>query len=158
MSEETLLSFGGAVPMSPVIIARASWPMPPSLPNVWGPDASRRLAGALRSRHVTPASAPVALFEGVASSTSFVADVAPGACYVAVTAATRGAPRGLVLRADVGADEHADERGTADGAALVSFCTGDHDRVRLTVEARGNALAWGVALYVMTSGSFEDGR
>jgi hypothetical protein len=153
--QDTLLSFGGAVPLSPIIIARATWPLPATLPNVWGPDASRRLAGAMRARHVTPPSAPVALFEGIAGGTTFVADVEPGACYVAVVAATRGAPRGVVIRAAVGASEHADERGTPDGAALVSFCTGDRDRVRLTVEARGSSLAWGAALYAMTSGAWE---
>ena len=153
--QDTLLSFGGAVPLSPIIIARASWPLPASLPNVWGSDASRRMAGALRGRHVTPSSAPVALFEGVAGATTFVADVEPGACYVAVAAATRGAPHGLVIRASVGASEHADERGTPDGAALVSFCTGDRDRARVTVEARGSSLAWGAALYLMTSGDWE---
>jgi hypothetical protein len=153
--EDALLSFGGALPLAPVIIALASWPMPESVPRVWGPDASRRLAGALRSRHVTPKRPAVALYEGVVGATSFVARVEPGACYVAVAAATRGEPRGLVLRALVGAAEHADERGTADGAALVSFCTGDGERVRLTVEARGTAMAWGAALYRMTSGAWE---
>ena len=153
--EDTLLSFGGALPLSPVIVARAAWPLPPSVPNVWGPDASRRLAGALRMRHVTPAHPAVALYEGIVGATTFVASVEPGACYVAVAAATRGVPRGLVLRARVGASEHADERGTSDGAALAAFCTGDRDRARITVEARGNALAWGAALYKMTSGAWE---
>ena len=154
--EETLLSFGGALPLAPVIIARASWPIPATLPNVWGPDASRRLAGALRARHVTPPRTPVALYEGVVGATTFVAPVEPGGCYVVVAGATRGVPHGLVLRAMVGASEHADERGTADGGALVSFCAGDHDRARITVEARGSALAWGAALYRMTSGGWEE--
>ncbi len=108
-------------------------------------------------RHVAPLHAPVALYEGVVGSTSFVTAVEPGACYVAVVAATRGTSRGLVLRALVGGTEHGDERGTGDGAALTSFCTGDHERVRLTVEARGNALAWGIALYHMTSADWQLG-
>ncbi len=155
--QDTLLSFGGALPAAPIIVARASWPMPASLPSVWGPDASRRLAGALRARHVTPTRSAVALHEGVVGTTAFVTPVEPGACYVAVVAATHGTPRTMVLRALVGATEHADERGTGEGAALTSFCTADHDRVRLTVEARGTALAWGVALYRMTSGGWELG-
>jgi hypothetical protein len=154
---DTLLSFGGALAGAPIIITRASWAMPAGLPTVWGPESSRRFAGALRMRHVTPAHTPVALYEGVVGSTSFVASVEPGACYVAVVAATRGTPHGLVLRALVGGTEHGDERGTGDGAALTAFCTGEHERVRLTVEARGSALAWGVALFHMTSANWQLG-
>jgi len=153
-SEDTFLSFGGALPLSPVIVARAAWPLPPAVPDVWGPDARRRFAGALRARHVTPPHRAVALYEGVVGATTFVTRLEPGACYVAVVAATRGMPRGLVLRARVGASEHADERGTADGAALVAFCAGDLDRATLTVEGRGTALAWGVAIFEMTSGAW----
>jgi hypothetical protein len=153
--EDTLLGFGGAIPGSPITIARASWPLPASLPSVWGADASRRMAGALRVHHVTPPRPAIALYEGVVGSTSFVQRVEPGACYVAVVAAVRGVPRGLVLRARVSGTEHGDERGTSDGAALASFCTGDEDRVRLTVEARGTALAWGLALFHVTSGGWE---
>jgi hypothetical protein len=60
-----------------------------------------------------------------------------------------------VLRAAVGASEYADERGTPDGAALVAFCTHDRDGVRLTVDARGSALAWGLALYRTNGGLWE---
>jgi hypothetical protein len=153
----TLLSFGGAVAGAPVIITRASWAMPAGLPMVWGADSSRRFAAALRVRHVAPVHSPVALYEGVVGSTAFVTAVEPGACYVAVVAATRGTSRGFVLRALVGGTEHGDERGTGDGAALTSFCSGDHERVRLTVEARGSALAWGIALYHMTSADWQLG-
>jgi hypothetical protein len=153
--KETLLSFGGALAGAPIIIARATWPTPTAVPTIWGSDASRRFAGALRVRHVTPTRTPVALYEGIVGSSSFVVPVEPGACYVAVAAATRGVPRGLVLRAVVGSDGHADERGTGDGAALVSFCTTDRDRARVTVEARGTSLAWGTAIYRMTSGGWE---
>jgi hypothetical protein len=104
---------------------------------------------------VTPVRNPVALYEGIVGNTTFVTAVEPGACYVAVAAATRGAPRGLVLRAVVGADEHADERGTGDGAALAAFCTRDRDRARISIEARGSSLAWAFALYRMTSGGWE---
>ncbi len=156
-AKDTLLGFGGAIPGAPITVARASWSLPASLPNanVWGVDANRRLAGALHARHVTPPHSAVALYEGVVGSTSFVTGVEPGACYVAVVAAVRGVPRGLVVRARVGATEHSDERGTSDGAALASFCTGDEDRARLTVEARGSALAWGLALFHVTSGAWE---
>ncbi len=152
---ETLLSFAGAAPASQIIVSRASWPLPPTLPEPWGADAKRRMAGAMRAHHFTPAEQPVALYEGVAGSTPIATEVEQGACYVAVVAATRGLPRGFVLRAAVGASEHADERGTADGAALVSFCAGDHDHVRLTVDARGSALAWGVALYRTNGAAWE---
>jgi len=154
-AKDTLLGFGGAIPGAPITVVRATWPLPSSLPSVWGPDANRRLAGALRARHVTPPRPAIALYEGVVGSTSIVAPVAPAACYVAVAAAVRGVPRGIVLRASVGATEHSDERGTSDGAALASFCTGDIERVRLTVEARGTALAWGLALFHVTSGGWD---
>ena len=153
--QETLLGFGGALAGAPIIIARASWPIPPSLPTAWGPDSIRRFAGALRARHVTPQRTAVALYEGVVGNTTLVTQLEPGACYVAVAAATRGVPRGLVLRAMVGATVHADERGTGDGAALVSFCTRDRDRARITVESRGSSLAWALAVWRMTSGGWE---
>jgi hypothetical protein len=153
--QDALLSFGGALGGAPIIIARASWPMPPAVPTIWGPDASRRIAGAFHIRHVTPTRAPVAQYEGIVGSTTFVTPVEPGACYVAVAAATRGVPRGLVLRALVGSSEHADERGTGDGAAITAFCTSDHERARITVDARGSSLAWAAAIYRMTSGGWE---
>jgi hypothetical protein len=154
-ARDTLLSFAGAISAAPVIITRAFWPMPAGLPSVWGAEGSRRFATALRARSSVPTRAPVALYEGIVGSTSFVSPVEPGACYVAVVAVTRGTPRALSLRAVVGATEHSDERGTGDGAALTAFCTRDHDRVNLTVDARGSALAWGAALYHMTSGDWQ---
>ncbi len=153
--KDTLLGFGGAIPGSPITVARATWALPLSLPRVWSADATRRFAGVLRSRHVTPPHPAIALYEGVVGSTSIIARVAPGSCYVAAVAAVRGVPRGIVLRARVGATEHSDERGTTDGAALASFCTGDEERVRLTVESRGTAVAWGLALFQATSGGWE---
>ncbi len=155
--QETLLSFGGALPGAPVIITRSSWALPSTIPTVWGADAVRRFAGALRGRHVIPVRPPIGLYEGVVGSTAFVVPVERGGCYVAVAAATRGTPRGLVLRALVGATEHGDERGTTDGGALTSFCASDHDHVRLTVEARGSSLAWGAAVYHMTSADWQLG-
>ena len=152
---DTLLSFAGAAPTSQVIVSRASWPLPATLPELWGADAKRRMAGVMRVHHFTPAQRAVALYEGVAGSTPIVTPVEQAACYVAVAAATRGLPRGIVLRAAVGASEHADERGTPDGAALVSFCTQDNERVRLTVDARGSALAWGLALYRTNGAAWE---
>jgi hypothetical protein len=155
---DTLLGFGGALPTSPIIITRASWAIPATVPKVWEADGTRRVAQALRAHELTPPTQPVALYEGVVGSTSVVADVEPGGCYVVVAAATRGTPRGMALRVLVGATEHADERGTGDGAALSSFCTGDHRHVRITVEARGSSLAWGLALFHMTAGGWEVGR
>jgi hypothetical protein len=152
---DTLLGFGGALPGAPVIIARSSWPITNALPMQWGSDATRRLAAALHAHHVTPVHPPIALREGVVGSSSFMTELEMGACYVAVVAASRGAPRGMALRARVGAMDHADERGTADGAAFTAFCSGDQPRARVTVDARGSSLAWGFALYHVTSGAWD---
>jgi hypothetical protein len=154
-AQETLLGFSGALPNAPVVITRASWPIPSSVPSIWGSAATRRMAAALHARHVNPVKAPVALYEGVVGATAVVADVEPGGCYVAVVAAARGTPHGVALRALVGASEHADERGTGDGAALTSFCAGDRSRARISVDARGSSLAWGLALYHVTSAAWD---
>jgi len=152
---DALLSFAGAAATAQIIVSRAYWALPASVPALWGTDAQRRIAGVMRAHHFAPLQQPVALYQGVAGSTPIVTPVEQAACYVAVAAATRGTPHGVVLRAAVGASEHADERGTSDGAALVSFCTGDRERVHFTVEARGSALAWGLALYRTNGAAWE---
>jgi hypothetical protein len=78
----------------------------------------------------------------------------PGACYLAVAALTHGVARGLGLRAFIGTDEIADERGFSATGSVIAFCAGEQDAGRVVVEARGTALAWGLGIYRTHGGAW----
>jgi hypothetical protein len=140
--------FAGAPPSGAVTVTHAWWPIPPRIPVLWGPEARARMASAMLARHVaTPPSTPVALAQGSSGNTPVPFDVEPGACYLAVATVTHGHARGLGLRAHVGARQASDERGMNDESGAVAFCVRDRSHVVIDVEARGAALAWGIALF-----------
>jgi hypothetical protein len=64
---------------------------------------------------------------------------------------THGHARGLGVRAVLDAREFRDERTADDDAGVVAFCAHDAHRARLEVEARGASLAWGLALFRVSS-------
>ncbi len=153
-----LASWSGAAPGASILVARGYWPLPEKLPRVWGPAARARMASALRAHGLRgPRETPVALYEGVAGETLLGVPLEAGACFVGVVAVTRGTPHGMMLRAEVGGRVSADDRGTSAGAALVAFCTRDHALAHVTVDARGASLAWGLALYRVARGAWEEG-
>jgi hypothetical protein len=140
--------YAGAASGNEVLVTRATWGIPDKLPDLWGPVARARMARALLARHMAaPRADPVVLAQGAGGSTMVPAAVEPGACYAAVAAVTFGHPRGLGLRVAVGARDATDERGPSDDAGAVAFCVGDRRHVRIEVEARGSATAWGLALH-----------
>jgi hypothetical protein len=117
------------------------------------------MAGAMLARHISSPPEPALLLaQGGPGATSVPVDVEPGACYVALAAVTQGHARGLGLRAIVGARQATDERGINDEAGAVAFCARERTHARLEVEARGTALAWGVALFRIEGGVWEAAR
>ena len=151
--------FAGAPPATDVIVTRAGWVLPASLPEVWGPSARGRMARVLYTRHVAaPSEAPVFLAQGATGGTPLPLSVEVGGCYVAIVGVVRGTPRALQLRAFVGARESTDERGAADQAALTAFCVRAQETARLEVQARGAGVQWGLAVYRVRSGVWEIGR
>jgi hypothetical protein len=153
--------FGGAGAGGSVLVVHASWPIPDKLPWAWGPLGRARMAEALIARHVlAPQSPAVLLAQGVRAEGALAgpisASIEPGGCYVAVAAIVQGIPRGIGLRASLGAREITDDRGPSDASALVAFCAQGRDRVRLEVDARGApGTSWGLALFRVASGMWE---
>ncbi len=142
------VSYVGSVAGAPVVLTHGRWPIPARLPTLWGNAPRARMASALLARHATlPDSDAVFVAQGPSGLTTVPITVEPGACYMAVAAITHGSARGLGLRAVIGAREIADERGVGGVASALAFCAEERDAVRVAVDARGTALAWGLALF-----------
>ena len=137
-------------------MVHASWPIPDKLPFTWGSSARARMAEMLIARHVlSPVQPAVMLTQGPTGNTPFAQTIEPGGCYVAIAAVAQGIPRGIGLRAVLGAREVIDDRGPTDQAALVAFCAGGRARVHLEVEARGPGISWGMTPFRVASGAWE---
>ena len=148
--------YAGAPPVSDVLVAQASWPLPARLPSLWGGAPRGRMARVMFLRHVAmPSEDPILLAQGSSGITPVPVSVEVGGCYVAVVAVTHGRARQLQLRAHVGARESADERGATEEAALSAFCVRADEKARLEVLARPSGVAWGLALYRVKSGVWE---
>ncbi len=156
---EGAVVFSGAPPGSTVLVTHASWPIPKNLPWAWGAEARGKMAGALLARHLaSPPEPAVTLAQGSTGTTVVPVEVEPGGCYVAVAAVTQGHARGVGVRAMVGARQSTDERGINDEAGAVAFCAREQSRARLEVDARGTALAWGLALFRIDGGIWGAAR
>ncbi|WP_394830879.1 hypothetical protein LVJ94_30665 [Pendulispora rubella] len=148
--------FVGAGPRASIVGMHATWPIPEGLPRIWGPDTRARMAAALLARRLSPKDrAPVLVVQGASGVTPVPVQLEAGACYIAVAAVAFGNARGVGLRAIIGGNESADERGHNDNSGVVAFCTHERTRGRLEVEARGIRMAWGLALYRVESGAWE---
>jgi hypothetical protein len=155
----SIVVFEGAPGGSSVILTHAFAPLPDHLPLAWGRETRARMAAALWPRHVGAlVEDAVLLVQGASGTTSVPVEVEPGACYVAVVALEQGHARGLGLRANVGAKESVDERGTNDDASAVAFCAEDRDRARLEVDARSTGVSWGLAMFRVASRVWERQR
>jgi hypothetical protein len=150
------LVVSGAGPQGTVLVVHASWPIPEKLPFAWGPPARARMAEGLIARHVlAPTQPAVLLLQGATGNTGWVQSIEPGGCYMAIAAVAQGIPRGIGLRAVLGAREVTDDRGPTDQSALVAFCAAGRDSVRFEIEARGPGISWGLALFRVASGAWE---
>ncbi len=151
-----IVAFLGAPSETPVVLVHSVWALPQHLPAMWGTEPLARLAQALRKRNVaSPAAPAVFRAQGVSGLTPVAVAVEPGACYLAVAAIVQGSPRGIGLRATLGAWESSDERGVGDHAGVVAFCAHDRHSVELTVDARGSGVGWGLALFRTVGGAWE---
>jgi hypothetical protein len=156
---EGSLVYSGAPPNETVLVTHASWAIPRNLPWAWGPEARGKMAGAMLARHLaSPPDAAVVLAQGAAGTTMVPVELEPGGCYVAVAAVTQGHARGVGVRAIVGARQSTDERGINDEAGAVAFCAREQSRARVEVDARGTALAWGLAVFRIDSGLWGASR
>lgn len=122
------------------------------------------LATALRARGVADLQGDLrGLREGVGGKTGFVMPVVPGHCYIAAVAATEGSVDRLSIAVS-GEGFANDDRGgrgkTADGgrpggedvAAMVAFCTENHEDRSVQVAAFGRSVAWTFALIDLGAG------
>jgi hypothetical protein len=153
------LVFAGAPANGELTSTLASWPLPASLPTLWGSVTRSKMARVMFTRHVAaPAEEAVFLGQGSSGTTPFPVSVEVGGCYVAVVALTHGHARSLQVRTVLGARESTDERGATEEAALSAFCVNAHEAARVEVHARGTGVGWGLALFRMKSGMWEAGR
>jgi hypothetical protein len=158
---EAHVVFGGAGAGGAVVVVHASWPIPEKLPWAWGPQSRARMAEALIARHVlAPRDPAVLLVQGVRAEGSLAApisaEIEPSGCYVGIAAIVQGIPRGIGVRASLGAREIQDDRGPNEASGLVAFCAQGNDRVRLEVDARGApGTWWGLSLFRISSGNWE---
>lgn len=155
----TTLVFAGAIPNGDVTTTLATWALPEHLPSMWGPIARSKMARVMFTRHIaSPAEEPIYLAQGSSGTTPVPLSVEVGGCYMAVVALTHGHARALQIRTVIGTRESTDERGVAEEAALSSFCVNAQEDAHLEVHARGTAIGWGLALYRMKSGAWEQGK
>jgi hypothetical protein len=116
------------------------------------------VATALRARGVADLHGDLrSLRQGIGGRTGFVVPVVPGHCYVAAVAATEGSVDRLSLAVS-GEGFASDDRGgrgkTAEGgrpggedvAAMVAFCTENHEERSVQIAAFGRSVAWTFAL------------
>ncbi len=158
VGEETHVNvvFAGSSPDASVLVTHLTWPIPEHIPRAWGPDARARMTHVMLARHVAaPRKDAVLLASGGAQVTPVPIAIEPGGCYLAVVAVVQGQPKGIGLRARVGAREMSDDRGSADSAGAVAFCAIDRRRALIEVDARGTGMAWGLAVFRVESGVWD---
>jgi hypothetical protein len=140
---EVELLLAGAPPNARVTVLHALWPIEAKLPAWWPARARAGATDALRRRSPGRLEAgPIAQVQGVQGDTTASLEVEPATCYAVVLGIARGTARGARLAVRAGARTwHEESPATRDGAA-VSFCTGEHVRVELRVEAPSSSAAW----------------
>lgn len=157
--ERVSVVYVGAIPKTNLVATIASWPLPRRLPSSWGSTVTARMARAVFDRHLAALrDDPVYLGQGTSGKTPFPVPIEPGGCYVAVAAVTRGQAQALQLKVGMGVRRATNERGAEDGATAVSFCAHEERRARIEVLARGPGLGFGLAVYRVASGVWEDMR
>ncbi len=150
------LTFVGAAPDEPILVAHASWTLPTSFGREWSFETRARMTGAFVAHRVpAPIERPVLVALGGAGLTSMFAQIEPGACYVASVALSHGVVRSMRLRARVGENESSEERAPQDGASLVAFCARDRAIADIDVDTRGTSIAWTLALFRVVAAAWE---
>jgi len=114
-----LLRFAGAAPRTTAVVLHAETPLPPHLPVPWGADAGARVARTLLERSLPGPQGPARFVSlGVAGTTSLVAELETGQCYLAGAATIQGDTRLLSLRLAAGRSAYAAHEGDVERATL----------------------------------------
>ncbi len=155
--KKVTLTFVGAPEGSFVLAETARFSPYPELPTAFGDDARLRMDRALRKRGAKLVGKPVMLAQGAEGHSRMVLETDRSSCYLVVAAASHGQPRGIALRAQIGANEAEDERGPSDDSGVVAFCARGERLARVDLEARPTGARWGLAVY-RVAGPSNEGR
>jgi hypothetical protein len=142
-SQIVKLELQGAAPRTKLTLLRATWPLPPGLPEYWGARARARMAQAV-GHSIFPAlvESPVFASLGVQGSTLLPVEVEPGACYLVAVAAIRGESRGIALAVRSGSATVQNQTAPDTEDTAVAFCAEGDEIASVEVEARGNGLGF----------------
>lgn len=140
--------FIGSIPQAPVLVLSSRWSFPAGIPEYWSPEARAGIARAVRRYHDRPLGNTLTYESlGITGTTLLPLDVEPGACYVAIVAATRGEAASLALAVSVG-QRSAQNHGGLDGAGTtLAFCADAQSSALLEVDARGSGLVWQLGVW-----------
>lgn len=142
------LRFTGSLPGVPVVVMRASWPLPQGLPVDWGSGPRGSMVSALGIAQ-TRALAPGPVYEslGVAGITALPVPVEAGACYLVGVTAIRGNPLGVGIQATLPALAAQNQSGPGSSGTSLSFCAMSDEPALLEVDTRGTGLIWLLAVW-----------
>lgn len=142
-AERLSLVYTGTPGRSDVMVTVASWPLPESLPEAWGPLARARLAGALgRELLGSLQGGPIQTSLGVQGVTRLPLEVEPGACYAVAVAALRGAGTSFALGVRTDAVHRENHTREDTGGVALSFCAEGATAGNVEVHAGGFGVAW----------------
>ncbi|HYQ14752.1 MAG TPA: hypothetical protein VEQ58_03315, partial [Polyangiaceae bacterium] len=126
----------------------AHFPLPLGLPTRFGPEIAGRLTAALGGSSAPKKLGPLVTASlGAQGRTSLPRALLPQTCYLATAIGVHGSLQALSLAARSGAHSAESTSAGTQPGPHVGFCTGRSGRVELEVEARGNGLAWLVAVF-----------
>lgn len=148
VARTAVLTFAGALPSIPVVVAHAAWALPSGLRDSWGPEPRARITQVLWENQIRPPeTGPIYESLGVSGSTLLSVETEPDACYLVAVGVMRETPKHLTLVVTHGAVQAASHDSGRDGAALVAFCADGASRAKIEVEAHGTGVAWLLAAW-----------
>ncbi len=137
------LLYTGTPSRSAVTVTVASWSLPETIPEAWGPLARERLAEAVgRELLGSLREGPVQTSLGVQGVTRLPLELLPGACYTVAVAALRGAGTSFALGVRSGAAHRENHTRDGAGGVALSFCAEGGAEGRAEVHAGGFGVAW----------------
>lgn len=142
----------------PIVLQHARFPLPPGLPERWGPALRGRFADAFFRRQFPGHSEPP-IYEslGIAGRTLLPLALEPRTCYAAGVSAIQGNLKGLLVDVAPLDGEGAADSTSDDAALVLGFCTGDDGLAQLRVEATGASVAWLGAIWRVQRQILEEG-
>lgn len=148
----------GAAFAEPVVLQHASFPLPPGLPERWGPVVRGRFAEAFfRRRFAGHPRPPVYETLGLAGRTLLPLGLEPQTCYALGVAAIQGNVKGLLVEVTPNDHEGAADSTAEEPGLVLAFCTGDDGYAQVRVEAAGVSTAWLAAVWRIERRLLEEG-